>query len=42
LTHGQAWVDRGAQEYETRRTEREKLSLQRKTAAFGPVLTVMI
>ena len=35
LTHGQAWVDRGAQEHETKRAEREKLSLQRKAAAFG-------
>jgi transposase len=35
LTHGQAWVDRGVQEHETKRAEREKLSLQRKAAAFG-------
>jgi transposase len=35
LTHGQAWVDRGSQEHESRRAEREKLSLQRKAAAFG-------
>lgn len=35
LTHGQAWVDRGAQEHETKRAEREKLSLQRKAAALG-------
>jgi hypothetical protein len=35
LTHGQAWVDRGALEHETKRAEREKLSLQRKAAAFG-------
>jgi hypothetical protein len=35
LTHGQAWVDRGAQQHETKRAEREKLSLQRKAAALG-------
>jgi len=35
LTHGQAWVDRGAQEHEQRRVAREKLSLERKAAAFG-------
>jgi transposase len=35
LTHGQAWVDRGAQEHETQRTKRETLSLQRKAAALG-------
>jgi hypothetical protein len=34
-THGQAWVDRGAREHETKRTEREKLALQRKAAALG-------
>jgi len=35
LMHGQDWVDRGAQEHETKRTEREKLALQRKAAALG-------
>jgi transposase len=35
LTRGQAWVDRGAREHETKRTEREKLALQRKAAALG-------
>jgi transposase len=35
LTHGQAWVDRGAQEHERKRMEREKRSLQRKAAALG-------
>jgi transposase len=35
LTRGQAWVDRGAQDHENRRAEREKLSLQRKAAALG-------
>jgi transposase len=35
LMHGQAWVDRGAQEHEIRRTEREKLALQRKAASLG-------
>ena len=35
LTHGQAWVDRGVQEHETKRAEREKRSLQRKAAALG-------
>ncbi len=35
LTHGQAWVDRGAQEHETKRTDREKRSLERKAAALG-------
>jgi hypothetical protein len=28
-------VDRGAREHETKRTEREKLALQRKAAALG-------
>jgi transposase len=35
MTHGQAWVDRGVQEHETKRAEREKRSLQRKAAALG-------
>jgi transposase len=35
LTRGQAWVDRGAQEHQRRRDEREKLALQRKAAALG-------
>jgi transposase len=35
LTHGQAWVDRGAQEHERKRTERETRSLHRKAAALG-------
>ena len=35
LTKGQEWVDRGAQEHERRRGEREKQSLQRKAAAMG-------
>jgi transposase len=35
LMHGQAWVDRGAQEHEIRRRERDKLALQRKAAALG-------
>lgn len=35
LTHGQAWVDRGAREHEKRRAERERLSLERKAAALG-------
>jgi len=35
LTRGQAWVNRGAREPETKRPEREKLALQRKAAALG-------
>ena len=35
LTRGQAWVDRGAEEHQRRRQEREKLALQRKAAALG-------
>jgi len=35
LTHGQAWVDRGAQEHEKRRTHRETQFLLRKAAALG-------
>jgi hypothetical protein len=35
LTHGQAWVDRGAREHETKRAEREKQSLRRKAAELG-------
>jgi transposase len=35
LTRGKAWVDRGAQEHEKRRTEREKHFLVRKAAALG-------
>jgi transposase len=35
LTHGRAWVDRGAQEHETKRVERETLALQRKAIALG-------
>ena len=35
LTHGKAWVDRGAQEHEAKRTERETRSLRRKAATLG-------
>ena len=35
LTHGQAWVDRGTQEFENKRAQREFSSLQRKAAALG-------
>lgn len=35
LKHGQAWVDRGAQEFEKRRQERETHSLQRRAATLG-------
>jgi transposase len=35
LTRGQAWVDRGAQNYEKRRHTREQMSLQRRAAALG-------
>jgi transposase len=35
LTRGQAWVDRGADVFEERRTEREKKALQRKATALG-------
>ncbi len=35
LTHGQAWVDRGAQQFEIKRQAREAHSLQRRAAALG-------
>jgi transposase len=35
LKHGQAWVDRGAQEFEKRRQQRETHSLQRRAATLG-------
>jgi transposase len=35
LTRGQAWVDRGAQQYETKRQTRETHFLQRRAAALG-------
>jgi len=35
LTRGQEWVDRGAQEHEKRRVERERLALERKAKAMG-------
>jgi transposase len=35
LTHGQAWVDRGAQQHETKRVERERQWLKRKAAEHG-------
>ena len=35
LTHGQAWVDRGAAQFERRRTERELASLHSKAKAQG-------
>ena len=35
FTHGQEWVDRGAQEFENKRAQRELSALQRKAAAHG-------
>ena len=35
FTRGQAWVDRGAQEFENKRAQRELSALQRKAAAHG-------
>jgi len=35
FTHGQAWVDRGAQEFENKRAQRELSALKRKAAAHG-------
>jgi len=35
FTRGQAWVDRGAREFENRRAQRELSALQRKAAAHG-------
>jgi hypothetical protein len=35
FTRGQAFVDRGVQEYENRRAQRELASLQSKAAAHG-------
>ena len=35
FTRGQAWVDRGAQDFENKRSQRELSALQRKAAAQG-------
>lgn len=35
VTKGQAWVDRGAEEYERRRRDRERNSLERKAHSLG-------
>jgi hypothetical protein len=35
ITKGQAYVDRGAAHYETKRQERERVALQRKAATLG-------
>jgi hypothetical protein len=35
FTHGQDWVDRGTKEFESKRTQRELSSLQRKAATLG-------
>jgi transposase len=35
FTNGQAWVDRGAQEFEHKRSERDLLFLKRKASALG-------
>jgi transposase len=35
LTHGEAWVDRGAARFEQRRAERELASLNSKARARG-------
>ena len=35
LTRGQAWVDQGAQEYQKRREQHDKMALHRKAAALG-------
>jgi len=35
LTRGQAYVDRGAQHYEAKRQERDRVALTRKAAALG-------
>jgi hypothetical protein len=35
LTHGEAYVDRGAAHYENQRKERERLALERKATAHG-------
>jgi hypothetical protein len=35
LTRGQVWVDRGVQEHEKRRVEREKQALRRKAISLG-------
>ena len=35
IRHGRDWVDRGAQEHEKKRLERERRSLQRKAEALG-------
>jgi len=39
LTKGQAWVDRGADKFEQKRTERELASLKSKALAKGFRLT---
>jgi len=35
FTHGQDWVDRGTKGFESKRIQRELLSLQRKAANLG-------
>jgi hypothetical protein len=35
LTKGQAYVDRGAAYYESKRQDREMVALQRRAAAYG-------
>jgi transposase len=35
FTHGQDWVDRGTKEFESKRTQRELSSLQRRAATLG-------
>ena len=35
FTQGQDWGDRGTKEFESKRTQREIFSLQRKAAALG-------
>ena len=35
LTKGQAYVDRGAAYYESKRQDREMVALQRRSAAYG-------
>jgi transposase len=42
LTKGQAYVDRGAAHYESKRQEREKVALQRKAAELGYQLVAAV
>jgi hypothetical protein len=41
MTRGQAWIDRGMEEFERQHAERQRLFLERKAAAMGLKLVPM-